>query len=42
MASALDLAYYYTLNRGDSENTILTDFTIDLEALDKTLDQILF
>ncbi|MFL0682140.1 MAG: glycosyltransferase family 61 protein [Algoriphagus aquaeductus] len=42
LASALDLAYYYTLNRGDSENTILTDFTIDLEALDKTLDQILF
>ncbi|MFC3879375.1 glycosyltransferase family 61 protein [Algoriphagus namhaensis] len=37
LASALELPYYYTLNEGDSKNTIVTDFTVDLEALEEVL-----
>mgnify|MGYP000283032622 CR=1 FL=1 len=37
LASALDLKYYYTLNEGDSSNTIATNFTIDLESLEEVL-----
>lgn len=40
LASALDLPYFYTLNSGDSKDTIMTDFTIDLEALSKALSEI--
>ncbi|WP_026956365.1 glycosyltransferase family 61 protein [Algoriphagus vanfongensis] len=41
LANALGLRYYYTLNQGSEKNTILADFTVDLEALEETLDQIL-
>lgn len=37
MASALHQNYYYTLNKGDSSNTIMTNFTIDLDALEQVL-----
>ncbi|MDN3205362.1 glycosyltransferase family 61 protein [Algoriphagus sediminis] len=37
LASALNLKYYYTLNKGDSKNTISTNFTIDLESLEEVL-----
>lgn len=37
LASALNLNYLYTLNKGDSKNTISTNFTIDLEALEEVL-----
>ena len=37
LASALGLRYFYTLNKGDSKNTIMTDFTIDLKALEEAL-----
>lgn len=37
MASALDHKYYYALNKGDSENTVMTNFTIDLDALEEVL-----
>jgi hypothetical protein len=40
LASALELPYFYTLNQGDHKDTIMTDFTIDLEALEDVLDQI--
>ena len=40
LASALDLPYFYTLNSGDSKDTIMTDFTIDLEALSHALSEI--
>lgn len=40
LASALDLSYFYTLNSGDSKDTIMTDFTIDLEALSHALSEI--
>lgn len=40
LASALQLSYYYTLNQGDHRDTILTDFTIDLSALEQVLDLI--
>ena len=40
LASALDLPYFYTLNSGDSKDTIMTDFTIDLEALRIALSEI--
>ncbi len=38
LASALELQYYYTLNKGDHMDTIMTDFTIDLDALQSVLD----
>jgi capsular polysaccharide biosynthesis protein len=37
LASALGLRYFYTLNKGDSKNTIMTDFTIDVKALEEAL-----
>lgn len=37
LASALGLHYYYTLNKGDHQDTIMTDFMIDLSALDSVL-----
>ncbi len=40
LASALDLNYYYTLNKGDHLDTILSDFIIDLNALESALDLI--
>lgn len=40
LASALDLPYFYTLNSGDSKDTIMTDFTIDPEALSHALIEI--
>lgn len=40
LASALDLRYYYTLNKGDHRDTIMTDFKIDLIALETVIDQI--
>jgi len=40
LAAALGLPYYYTLNNGDSSETIITDFTIDVDALRTALDQI--
>jgi hypothetical protein len=39
LAAALGLPYYYTLNKGDSPDTITTDFTIDLDALSTALDR---
>ncbi|WP_133557773.1 glycosyltransferase family 61 protein [Algoriphagus boseongensis] len=40
LASALGLPYYYTLNRGDNKDTIMTNFTIDLEALEEAIKEI--
>lgn len=40
LASALELDYFYTLNIGDNQDTIMTDFTIDLEALRIALSKI--
>lgn len=40
LASALELDYFYTLNKGDHRDTITTDFTIDLNALESTIDLI--
>lgn len=40
LASALELEYYYTLNKGDHLDTIMTDFTIDLNALEYTIERI--
>lgn len=40
LASALELDYYFTLNKGDHRDTIMTDFTIDLNALESTIDRI--
>ncbi|WP_169719284.1 glycosyltransferase family 61 protein [Algoriphagus mannitolivorans] len=40
LASVLGLPYYYTLNQGDSANTIITEFTINIEALQMALDEI--
>lgn len=37
LASALGLRYFYTLNKGDHKDTIMTDFTIDVQALEVTL-----
>ncbi|MFC5626025.1 hypothetical protein [Algoriphagus winogradskyi] len=39
LANALRLRYYYTLNQGDSEDTIMTDFKIDLIALQEVISQ---
>ncbi len=38
LANALGLSYYYTLNEGTEKNTILADFTIDVNALEEVLD----
>ncbi|MDI1323683.1 MAG: glycosyltransferase family 61 protein [Algoriphagus sp.] len=40
LASTLGIKYFYTLNKGDHKNTILTDFTVDLIALEKVLDEL--
>jgi capsular polysaccharide biosynthesis protein len=40
LASALGLRYYYTLNKGDHKDSIMTDFTINLEALQAALESI--
>jgi capsular polysaccharide biosynthesis protein len=40
LASALGIRYFYTLNKGDHKATILTDFTVDLVALEKVLDEL--
>ena len=40
LASSLGLPYFYTLNAGDSHDTIMTDFTIDMEALSSALSEI--
>ena len=40
LASALELPYYYTLNQGDSLDTVVTDFSIDVQALKNALDEI--
>lgn len=40
LASALGIKYFYTLNKGDQKDTILTDFTVDLAALEKVLDEL--
>ncbi len=40
MSAALGLSYYYTLNKGESADTITSNFTIDLEALESTLNLI--
>ncbi len=40
LASALGVSYYYTLNAGDSKDTIMTNFTIDLDGLDQVVDLI--
>lgn len=37
LSSALGLQYFYTLNKGDSKNTIMTNFTIDVKALEEAL-----
>lgn len=42
LASALGLSYYYTLHPGDHKDTIMTDFTIDLKALEEGIEQIEF
>ena len=40
LAAALNLPYFYTLNQGDSADTIMSDFTIDLDALKTALIQL--
>lgn len=40
LANALGLSYYYTLNEGDSSDTIMTDFKIDLTALQEVISKI--
>jgi len=37
LASALGLQYFYTLNKGDHKDSITTDFTIDIKALEEAL-----
>lgn len=37
LSSALGLQYFYTLNKGDSKNTIMTNFMIDVKALEEAL-----
>jgi len=37
LASAMRLNYYYTLNQGDTPDTVITDFNIDLVALESLL-----
>lgn len=38
LASALDIPYFYTLNKGSEKSTILADFEIDLQALEQALE----
>jgi len=40
LAAALGLSYYYTLNKGDSSDTIMTDFTVDVDALTTAIDRV--
>lgn len=40
LASTLGIKYFYTLNKGDGKDTILTNFTVDLGALEKLLDEL--
>jgi capsular polysaccharide biosynthesis protein len=40
LASALGIQYFYTLNLGDHQDPIMTDFTIDLTALETALEYI--
>ncbi|WP_296705844.1 glycosyltransferase family 61 protein [Algoriphagus sp.] len=40
LANALGLKYYYTLNQGDTPDSITSDFTIDLKALEKVISQL--
>ena len=39
LASALGLNYFYTLNAGDHKDSITTNFTIDLEELERVVDR---
>ena len=38
LTSALDIPYFYTLNKGSNKATILADFEIDLQALEQALE----
>ena len=38
LASALGLQYFYTLNKGDRKDTIMSDFTIDTQALEEAFN----
>lgn len=38
LASALDIPYFYTLNKGSEKATILADFEIDLQALEQAVE----
>lgn len=40
LSYALDIRDFYTLNKGDQKAAILTDFTVDLAALEKVLDEL--
>lgn len=40
LANALELPYYYTLNQGDTDDSIMTDFTVDLVALEEVLESL--
>jgi capsular polysaccharide biosynthesis protein len=40
LANALGLKYYYTLNKGNSADSITADFTIDLKALENVIRQL--
>lgn len=40
LASTLGIKYFYTQNKGDLKNTISTDFTVDLSALEKVLEEL--
>lgn len=40
LASALGLPYFYTLNFGDSPDTVMTNFTLDVKALQMALDEL--
>ena len=40
LANALGLKYYYTLNKGNCADSITTDFTIDLKALEILICQL--
>lgn len=40
LASTLVIKYFYTQNKGDHKNTIATDFTVDMLALEKVLDEL--
>lgn len=40
LAATLGHHYYYTLNQGDHEDTIMANFTINLQALEEILDEI--